>query len=123
MEFSKPGFIKYQGRAIQEFTSVEKDEASNDMPVKTNLLGMAGHSDGAEEVSLTINSAIPRRGTTVNWAGLARSHTTITLDFVIGGVTTTTEGRVMTVKDASSPDRPNAKDIGFHGRVIAESGA
>lgn len=120
-ELSKIGYILYNGVPVLYSTSVEKDEESGDNAVRTNVLGLAGHSDGAEMANLSVSNAVPQNGYEYNWAAIMRSHTTIDLGFKIAGKTTTIRGRLLTVKVGSAPDKPNNVDFTFQGRVIAES--
>lgn len=120
-ELSTIGYVTYQGAVVLFATSIKKGEESGDNPVKTNVLGLAGYSDGAEMASMSVGNAVPQGGYEIDWSALCRSHTTIDLGFVLGGQTTTIRGRLLTVETSTAPDAPNAVDFTFGGRVVSDS--
>lgn len=95
---------------------------SNDNAVYTTALGLAGFSDGATEVMVTMRGAVPDAslgGLEVDW--VARLHAAQPLTVVGGGRSTQLEGRVLSMTLSDSARNPMGWNISFHGRIVARS--
>lgn len=118
-EYSKPYLIAYRGAALAEVDSVDVTFTSNDKPVKTMLKGLAGFSDGAEEVSMNFSSAVPLAGFEVDFAALCMGHRTVQFAVKEARAITTLEGRLMTVGSKSGVDNPNGLSMTFTGKMLS----
>lgn len=118
-EYSRPFTIAYLGAALAEAESVEVNGSSNDKPVRTLRKGLAGFSNGAEEVALTIRNAIPLAGYERDFEDLCQLHVTVQFTVRKANVVDTYEGRVMSTAASSSVDAPNALNVTFSGKRIA----
>jgi hypothetical protein len=113
------GYVVYQGLALSEVSDIDFDEESGDQEVVTILKGLAGHSNGAAKVKLTLKSAIPAAGMEVDFAEICRKHRTIEVRFRCAGVEATAQGRVMNAKRSVSANNPSALDVTFNGKVTS----
>lgn len=118
-EYSKPYILAYRGAALAEVDSIDVTFTSNDKPVKTLLKGLAGFSDGAEEVSMNFSSAVPIEGFEVDFAALCMAHRTIDLAVKEARAITTLQGRLMTVGSKSGVDNPNGVSMTFSGKMLS----
>jgi hypothetical protein len=100
-------------------TEVEEEVMSEDKPVKTLRLGLAGYSNGAESVRVTFKNAIPQAGREIDFRQYVRTHRTVKVAVRGGSSTLTGEGRIMTVRGRSSTDNPNEMDVTFEGRLLS----
>lgn len=116
--YSGPGFVSYNGRPVLQSDSVELDAKSGNTRVKTLLLGDAGHSAGAEGVSITVSGGIPATGVEVDWVGLSLSHVEIPLAFHLAGKVYNCVGDVTDAKLTSGVDKANMVSMTFNGRVV-----
>lgn len=119
MEYSRPFVIAYLGAALAEAESVEVNGSSNDKPVRTLRKGLAGFSNGAEEVGLTIRNAIPLTGYERDFEDLCQLHVTVQFTVRKANVVDSYEGRIMSTAASSSVDAPNALNVTFSGKRIA----
>jgi hypothetical protein len=120
-EMSKAATLSVDGVAQSYISECTVEVMSEDKPVKTLMLGLAGYSDGAESAKVTGKGAIPLAGRQLDYRKLCRSHTTLPVSFKMGSSTITVEGRFMTVSESSSVDNPNGVDFNFEGRIISIS--
>lgn len=118
-EYSRPFTIAYLGAALAEAESVEVNGSSNDKPVRTLRKGLAGFSNGAEEVGLTIRNAIPLTGYERDFEDLCQLHRTVQFTVQKANVIDTYEGRILSTAASSSVDAPNALNVTFSGKRIA----
>lgn len=116
--YSGPGFITYNGRPVLQSDSVELDVKSGNSRVKTLLLGDAGHSAGAEGVSITVSGGVPAAGVEVDWLGLSLSHVEVPLAFHCAGRVYNCVGDISDAKLSSGVDKPNMVSMTFNGRVV-----
>ena len=119
MDYSRPYTIAESGAALAEAESVEITINSNDKPVRTLLKGLAGFSDGAEDVGLTIRSALPRTGFERDFGAWAIAHRNVEFAVREANKISTFKGRILTVTSASTVDAPNAVNVTFQGRLLA----
>lgn len=116
--YSGPGFITYQGRPALQSDTVDMDIKSGNSRVKTLLLGDAGHSAGAEGITVSVSGGIPQAGLEIDWPGLALSHVEIPLGFHLAGKVYNCVGDVTDAKLTSGVDKANAVSMTFTGRVV-----
>lgn len=118
-EFSKPVIVGMNG--VQILTASESSFAvkSNDSPVYTLAEGLAGFSDGAAEVTISLQTPIKTTGIEVDWAGLILDHVTIDMSYNLGGREYVVRGRVLDANMDSAVNQPNKAAMSFHGRVIS----
>lgn len=119
MEYSRPFTIAFLGAALAEAESVEANGSSNDKPVRTLRKGLAGFSNGAEEVGLTIRNAIPLTGFERDFEDMCQLHRTVQFTVQKANVIDTYEGRILSTVSSSSVDAPNALNVTFSGKRIA----
>lgn len=118
-EYSRPGYLVFNGSALTEVSQVTMRDASNDKPVHTLLKGLAGFSDGPEEVFIDFESAIPRPGMEQPYASFVRGHRTVTMGFRIANELAVCEGRFMERRVTTDVNAPNQVGLQFHGKVIS----
>lgn len=117
-EYSKPGFVRFNDAVLMEAMTARLQIASNDKAVRTLLKGLAGFSNGPEEGTIECSNAIPADGFETNVHDLCRTHTTITMEFVISNISVMLRGRVMSVDTETSVDNPNACNFTFNGKIV-----
>ena len=118
-EYSRPYIIAYNGAALAEAENVEVSYNSNDKAVRTLRKGLAGFSNGAEEVGVTFRNAIPLRGFEKDWSDICMSHRTGQLTVREANVISTYEGRIMQTTSSSSVDSPNSLNCTFSGKLLS----
>lgn len=118
-EYSKPYLLAYRGTVLAEIDSIDVTFTSNDKPVKTLLKGLAGFSDGAEEVSMNGSSAVPLAGFEVDFSALCMGHRTIQFTVREARAITTFEGRLMSTNSKSGVDNPNGLSFSFTGKMLS----
>ena len=111
------------GTVLAQAESVTITYTSNDKAVKTLLLGLAGFSNGAQEASLQIKSALPLRGFESDFARFCDNHITRRFTIREANKISTFEGRFLSVGSSSSVDTPNALDVQFSGKMISRLSA
>lgn len=119
MEYSKPYVVAFRGSVLAQAENVEITYTSNDNPVRTLSLGLAGFSDGAEECSLRFRSAVPLRGMENDYADFCMKHRTIQFTIREADAISTFEGRFMTVGSSSAVNSPNGQDVAFMGKMLS----
>lgn len=120
-EYSKPGYVLLNGIVLAECGQARFRLNSNDKPVRTLTKGLAGYSDGAEEVSCDLQNAIPRAGFEAEFTALCRAHRTVRLSFRIANKIYECEGRFMDIDISTDVDSPNGVNLTFNGRLINEA--
>lgn len=122
-EYSPPGLIFFNGRLLSEVSDVTTTDSSNDNAVYTLRKGLAGFSNGAEEIDCEFTNMVPAKGAEQRFGQIIRSHQTVTLTVKFGKETTIMRGRLMTSRKSSSHNSPNQIQCSFKGRVINETSA
>lgn len=117
-EYSRPYSIFLDGAPLAEAENCEVNYASGDNPVRTLAKGLAGFSDGAEEVSLRFRNAIPLRGMEKDFAAICMGHQTVQFTVKEANAVSTFEGRLMTVGSSSAVNTPNGQDVAFQGKML-----
>ena len=117
-EFSKPVVVSLNGVQILYASESDFEVRSNDQSVFTLAQGLAGHSDGAAESTINVQSAIPFAGVEVDWHGLALDHVTVDMGYNIAGEEYVVRGRVMNASKRGQVNQPNGISMSFHGKVI-----
>lgn len=120
-EMSKAFEVTLDGIPMAYVSEVSVSTQSEDKPVKTLKLGLAGFSDGAEMATITLKSAIPQTGRERDYKEFCRRHVTKTFGIRGAGKTYTVKGRIISVDERSSVDNPNEIDLQFQGSIVQNS--
>lgn len=118
-EFSKPAQLLLNERPVLKCEEANASVKSGDSPVYTLEDGLAGFSDGAHEMEITLKQAIPQDGLQIDWIGLAVSHQTVRPKYVVGGRYYSCEGRVTSAAPSSKVNTANMVDVTLMCRVVA----
>jgi len=122
-QLSAPGWLQAGGRPLTQVGKLDVNYASNDMAVETILLGLEGFSDGAAEVDVSFNNAIPESGREVDFVNACINHEDVDLVFTLAGVALHAQGRILTASESSATKTPNALDVKFHGAILGRAAA
>ncbi len=117
-EYSKAAQFTLDGIPVLELEEGEFGIKTNDNAVVTLSGGLVGFSDGANMCEISFKSAIPLAGREIDYVDLARRKVTKTWGMKMGGQSRKVRGRFMDVKEASSPNAPNAISGSFSGRFV-----
>lgn len=120
-EMSKGFVVRIDGIDLAYYSEVTQETTSEDKPVKTIPLGLAGFSDGAEMSNVTLKSAVPIEGREQDFKEFCRLHVTKTFSVRGAGKTVSVRGRFMSVRETSGVDNPNEVDIQFSGKILRNS--
>lgn len=121
-EYVKPALVLYNGVPVLRATESDCEVRSNDNAVYELSNGLAGFSDGAEEMMINVQNSIPVGGIEIDWLSLARTHATIEIGFRVPtspSRTYTARGRVMTASLRSSVNAAFALNMSFQGRIVS----
>jgi hypothetical protein len=120
-EMSKAATFFVEGIPQAFISECSAEYMSEDKPVKTLMLGVAGYSDGSHSGKYSFKGAIPKAGRETDFRRLCINHITTVCSFKMGGSTVQLEGRFMNVTERCSVDNPNEFDGQFEGRIISVS--
>lgn len=116
--YSGPGFVSNGPVPLLQAESIDFKHNPDNKPVKTLLLGRAGHSPGASEVTASVANAVPAGGPEIDWVAVSASQAEIPLSFTIAGRTYNCIGDVQGANYASGVDSPNKLSFEFSGRLV-----
>lgn len=116
--YSGPGFVSSGPVPLLQAESIDFKHNPDNKPVKTLLLGRAGHSPGAAEVTATVSNAVPAGGPEVDWVAVSAAQAEIPLSFTIAGKTYNCIGDVQNAGYATGVDSANKISFEFAGRLV-----
>lgn len=120
-QMAKPGYIEYQGQAQLYSDKITQKVVTGNKPQLTNLLGLAGKSDGAVMASLDVSSAVPQAGYEFDAEGLALAQSIITLAFRIAGYRTEIEGWIEDASTTTGAEGQTELTFTFTGKVVSRA--
>jgi hypothetical protein len=107
--------IFINGRAQAQAKKVTVRGASNDQPVKTMGLGLAGFSDGAGETDIDVESAVPKKGFETSFVRHVTEKKTMSIVYKSGGTRIQVTGRFLTYEISNDVDNPAMTSGAFKG--------
>lgn len=110
--------LSLNGRVVAEATSFEFTLQSGDNAVMTLLDGFAGFSDGAEQISGTINGVVPKSGYTQDYYDAVRQKKEFRLAFTHGGRRRQAEGRLTEFGGEHSVSATATNKMSFMGKPM-----
>lgn len=109
------GEIYVNARLLAEANKCEVTITSNDQKVMTMKKGMAGFSDGPTETSISVESAIPRKGFESDFVTAVAQKKAIRITVKSGGKRITVNGRFTESRFSNSVDSPAMISGSFSG--------
>jgi hypothetical protein len=100
------GEIYVNARLLAEASKVEVTITSNDQKVMTMKKGMAGFSDGPTETTISIESAIPRKGFESDFVTAVTQKKPVRITVKSGGKRITVNGRFTEARFNNQVDSP-----------------
>lgn len=119
MESARHTKLLLNNRPVLKAGEVDWTIRSNDQAMYTLDEGLAGFSNGAEEIDIQLRQAIPLSGYQIDWPGLVRTHTTIRPTIIRAGKTYELEGRVMEASDSSKVNDGAFVSVTIKARIVA----
>lgn len=116
------GEIYVSGRLLAEASKCTWTVVSNDQKVMTMKRGLAGFSDGPTETSISIESAIPRKGYEYDFVTAVKEKKTVTIVTKSGGKRHQVSGRFSQAEWSNSVDSPSLITAQFQGGAVDSVG-
>lgn len=109
------GEIYVNARLLAEASKCTVTVVSNDQKVMTMKRGLAGFSDGPTESSISIESAIPRKGYEFDFVNAVNKKLTVRIVVKSGGKRHQFSGRFSQAEWSNSVDSPSMISAQFQG--------
>lgn len=101
------GEIYVNARLLAEASKLTVTVTSNDQKVMTMKKGLAGFSDGPTESSITVESAIPRKGYEYDFVNAVNKKLAVRIVVKSGGKRHSFNGRFSQAEWSNSVDAPS----------------